>query len=249
MTMKTITKIISLSAMTLALASCADLGSNPTHSSERSRNLNNPNVTGSTYAQQVCSTCHGLNGQSINPTFPNLAHQTKEYIAVELHELKDETRLDPAAQQFMWGVARNLTDKQIDQLAEYFSKQPAPVNTAYADPKLVVEGKKIWQEGNLSGGVPPCSGCHGENAEGNANIPRLAGQHSDYIYKQLTVFNDDYELVNDHKDIQSNLEDPGVTENGEPWRAGNNGAVMELMSHGLSKEQRMAVANYLQTLR
>ncbi|MDE1892508.1 MAG: cytochrome c4 [Betaproteobacteria bacterium] len=247
--MKTITKIISLSAMALALASCADLGSNPVHSAERSRDLANPDVTGVTYAQQVCSTCHGLNGQSINPTFPNLAHQTKEYIAVELHELKEETRLDPKAQQFMWGVARNLTDKQIDQLADYYSKQPAPVNTNYADPKLVAEGKKIWEEGNLSQGVPACSGCHGANAEGAANIPRLAGQHKDYIYKQLVVFNDDYELVNDHKDIQSNMELPGTQENGQPWRAGNNGAVMELMAHGLNDEQKHAVANYLQTVR
>ena len=57
--MKNISKILTLSAMALALGACSNI--------ERSRNLDDAKVSGNTLAQQVCSTCHGLNGQSINP--------------------------------------------------------------------------------------------------------------------------------------------------------------------------------------
>jgi cytochrome c553 len=35
-----------------------------------------------------------------------------------------------------------------------------------------------------------CSGCHGETSAGNGQFPRLAGQHPDYLVKQLTSFKD-----------------------------------------------------------
>ena len=34
---------------------------------------------------ETCSACHGLNGRSVAPTFPNLAAQTAPYIELQLH--------------------------------------------------------------------------------------------------------------------------------------------------------------------
>ena len=72
---------------------------------------------------ETCGACHGANGRSVSPTFPNLAAQTAPYIELQLHAFKDQTRADPDAQAYMWGMASQLNDASISGLAAYFSKQ------------------------------------------------------------------------------------------------------------------------------
>ena len=73
------------------------------------------------------ATCHGVNGRSVAPTFPNLAAQTAPYIELQLHAFKDQSRADPDAQAYMWGMASQLSDATITGLANYFAAQPAAV--------------------------------------------------------------------------------------------------------------------------
>ncbi len=237
--MKHATKILTLSAMALALGACST-------GLDRSRSLLNPDVSGHTLAQQVCSICHGnigdsVNGNSVNPTFPNLAGQQEVYIATELQEFHEHTRMDKAAQDMMWGITRDMTPKQMKELAEYFSHQKPLPNPAAADadPAMVKAGEKIFNEGYLEKAVPPCMACHGANAEGNGPIPRLAGQHADYLYKQLMVFNDDAQREAEHEKHPNEPEDLE--------RA--HGAAMEGIAQGLSDAQKHAVTLYLQSLK
>src|SRR5208282_3087683 len=72
-----------------------------------------------------CGTCHGVNGRSVSPTFPNLAAQTAPYIELQLHAFKDQSRADPDAQAYMWGMASQLNDAMISGLAGYFAALPA----------------------------------------------------------------------------------------------------------------------------
>ncbi|HCE09363.1 MAG TPA: cytochrome c4, partial [Oxalobacteraceae bacterium] len=46
---------------------------------ERSRDLANPAVPGSVIALQVCSDCHGVDGNATSPAFPRLAGQQAVY--------------------------------------------------------------------------------------------------------------------------------------------------------------------------
>src|SRR6202051_3700253 len=78
---------------------------------------------------ETCSTCHGLNGRSVAPTFPNLAAQTAPYIELQLHAFKDQTRADPDAQAYMWGMASPMSDGLISAIAAYFAKQTATVGS------------------------------------------------------------------------------------------------------------------------
>ena len=133
-----------------------------------------------------CATCHGAKGHSVSPTFPNLAAQTAPYIEAQLKAFKDQSRGDPDAQAYMWGMASQLSDEKISALAAYFSAQtPAPGHAG--NPKLVAQGRKLFDEGVPARGIPPCASCHGANAEGQAVFPRLAGQHAPYLFKQLLV--------------------------------------------------------------
>src|SRR5579864_4601832 len=71
-----------------------------------------------------CSTCHGPKGISVSPTFPNLAGQQAEYLEAQLKAFRDRSRADPHAQAFMWGMAAQLTDSTIKEIADYFASQP-----------------------------------------------------------------------------------------------------------------------------
>jgi cytochrome c553 len=135
----------------------------------------------------VCSSCHGMDGRSVSPTFPRLAGQQKDYLEVQLKAFRDKTRADPHAHTYMWGMAAHLSDGTIDGLATYYSSKP-PAPGVAGDPALIAAGKKIFTEGVDAQGVPACMACHGEHAAGNGAFPRLAGQHYAYIVEQLTNF-------------------------------------------------------------
>ena len=137
--------------------------------------------------RRECSTCHGARGISVSPTFPNLAAQQAAYLEVQLKAFRDRSRADPHAQAFMWGMAAQLTDSTIADIATYFAAQP-PAKGNPAGAAEIAAGKKIFEEGIEAQQVPPCQSCHMKNAEGNAVFPRLAGQHRGYLEKQLEVF-------------------------------------------------------------
>jgi cytochrome c553 len=135
---------------------------------------------------ETCAACHGVTGRSISPTFPILAAQTAPYIELQLHAFKDQTRADPDAQAYMWGMASQLDDASISGLAAYFSKQ-SPMQGRSGNAALIALGKQLFTEGVPTRQIPPCASCHGANAEGNGPFPRLAGQHAPYLLKQLLV--------------------------------------------------------------
>ncbi len=173
-------------SITLALI-IATLATGCQTASERSRNLADPSVSGKTLAQQVCSNCHGLDGNSVNPNFPKLAQQQKDYFVDEMKEFKSHDRYDPAGYEYMWGLSRSLTDKQVDELASYFAEQKnIPERPSNAQQEA--EGKLIFNLGVPDKNIPPCMVCHGAEAAGLGGFPRLAGQHADYLMKQLLVF-------------------------------------------------------------
>jgi cytochrome c553 len=170
-------------------------------------------------AAQVCSSCHGPRGESISSAFPRLAGQRAEYLEGQLKAFRDRTRADPMAQAYMWGMSAQLDDDTIKNLAAYYSAQK-PYRGKASDAKAALQGKAIYESGIAGTNTQPCATCHGRNAEGNATFPRLAGQHAEYVVKQLVVF-------------KSQL------------RADSNAAPMHNISAGMSFEQMEAVAAYL----
>lgn len=135
----------------------------------------------------VCSSCHGPGGHSISSTFPRLAGQQKDYLVAQLKAFRDHTRADPHAKTYMWGMAARLSDPTIEAIATYYAAQPPVAGEPGASPEITA-GKKIFIKGIPSQGVPPCMACHGDKAQGNGPIPRLAGQHPAYLARQLAAF-------------------------------------------------------------
>jgi len=204
--------LIGMGAAVALLAGCSSV--------ERSRDLADPNVPGVTLAQQVCSNCHGMDGNTISPAFPQLAGQQPSYIVNQLTNFRAEQRTDPAGYRYMWGLSRHLTDAQIADIADYYSKQtPKRPRGPSPDATTLAAGKQLYTQGDAQTNVLACVTCHGPSAQGMAHFPRLAYQHSDYIVKQLDIF--------------QNTE-------------GRPGTPMAAVTHPLTAQQKASVAAYLQ---
>ena len=149
-----------------------------------------PPVTATGYSAAVskavnlCSTCHGPYGVSVSPEFPNLAAQRPGYLAAQLKNFQEHTRAETAAHDFMWGIAGPLDNETIAGLAKYYSEQkPAPPHPG--NPALIAKGRAIFDKGFPDRGILACATCHGSDAQGNLDFPRLAGQNATYVVRQL----------------------------------------------------------------
>ena len=141
------------------------------------------------------------------------------YLAAQMHAFKAQTRGDPDALGYMWGMSAPLDDEMINALAAYYAGQ-SPGPGAGGDAAAIARGAEIYAKGIANDGIPPCAGCHGPNAAGTADFPRLAGQHAQYILKQLRSF-------------QSNLRDV---------------AVMHGVAQSMAVGEMESVAAYLESL-
>jgi cytochrome c553 len=65
----------------------------------------------------MCQACHGTDGLSKVPDAPNIAAQIEPYLAAQLKAFKSGAR----SNESMSVVAQTLSDKDIDDLAAYFS--------------------------------------------------------------------------------------------------------------------------------
>jgi cytochrome c553 len=141
-----------------------------------------------TIAITVCGSCHGPRGNSTHPKFPRLAGQSATYLSAQLKAFRSQTRGDPDAVGYMWGMASELDDATIDALGGYYAQQSPEFSAVRSDASLLTRGREIFEHGIPSEGVPACSSCHGPDAHGLQEFPRLAGQHAQYILKQMASF-------------------------------------------------------------
>jgi cytochrome c553 len=133
---------------------------------------------------QVCAGCHNVDGNSVAPTNPKLAGLGYEYINKQLNNFKSGERKSAV----MSGMVATLSPDDMKNLAAYFSSQQ-PKAASAKDQVLALTGQKIFRGGVQGAGVPACASCHGAQGAGiPVQFPRLAGQHTDYIYDQLNKF-------------------------------------------------------------
>jgi len=123
-----------------------------------------------------CGYCHGENGNSKRPHIPNLASQNPIYLFQSFEKFARGERIDFV----MSKLAKSLTLEDRVNIAVYFSQQKVEPKAAASDAALVTSGAALFQQ--------TCAGCHGSHAQGRENMPRLAGQPSEYLGKALNRF-------------------------------------------------------------
>ena len=168
----------------------------------------------------TCVACHGVDGNSVNPEWPNLAGQHPSYIAKQLRAFREGQRENV----LMSPMAMALSDQDIEDLAAYFSAQTA--RGGETEPSKLSTGQHVYRGGNLERQVAACAGCHGPAGQGNpaANYPSIKGQHSTYVAAQLRAYR-------------------------SGARATDPNQMMRNVAAGLTDEEIDAVASYVQGLR
>ena len=126
---------------------------------------------------ETCAACHGPGGNSQIPAFPVLAGQSWRYIYIQLKDFKEGRRSDPA----MSPMAANLSRDEMIALGNFFAAQKVKPLDFKADGEKVAAGKKISD-------AVLCPMCHLGGFAGQNEIPRVAGQHPEYVRKQLHDF-------------------------------------------------------------
>jgi len=171
----------------------------------------------------MCVACHGADGNSVNPIWPNLAGQHEQYIARQLELFKSGDRKGPV----MSGMVAGLNQEDMQNLAAYYSSQKPKIGSA--DESLVELGQSVYQGGVTKMKIPACMSCHGVSGKGNplSGYPVLAGQHAAYTEAIL-------------KDYRS-----GTTYGKE---GDTNGKIMADVAKYLTDDEIKAVASYIQGL-
>jgi cytochrome c553 len=173
---------------------------------------------------EYCKTCHGLSGQGYRGYFamPRLAGQQPKYLENQLWAFIEHRRTNPV----MYNAARALNPSMIAAIAaDFMSLSPRPLGGAPKD--LVAKGKKIYEDGIPEANVAACTACHGLEATGQNEIPRLAGQLFEYTEKTLRDWS---------------------KERGQGPAKDDTSAIMAPTAHNLTQSQIAAIAAYVSSL-
>jgi cytochrome c553 len=122
---------------------------------------------------QICSSCHGENGQPIAAIIPNIWGQQQSFLVKQLHDYKSGDRTNA----IMTPIAQAIAQQDLRKVAAYFSSKSWPAHAAGAS-------------ASPPNGIGMCRACHGQNFEGGPPAPRLAGLSYEYLVSAMRGFAD-----------------------------------------------------------
>jgi cytochrome c553 len=125
----------------------------------------------------VCESCHGIEGRSTLPDTPSLAGQPKQFITTQMVMFREGNRKNA----IMNPIAAPLSNAEINELGSYFAAQTSAPSGKPLGADAAAAGRGLAERLN-------CTQCHGAELQGQQHIPRLAGQHAEYLRTQLLGF-------------------------------------------------------------
>jgi len=172
-----------------------------------------------------CKDCHGVSAQGYNGYYPipRLAGQQPVYLENQLRAFIEHRRTN----NIMFNVAHSLSPAMVNALSAHFaSLHPPPIGGAPR--QLAATGRKIFEDGMPEVNIAACAACHGPEATGSGQIPRLAGQLYPYMIKTLSNWD---------------------KERGRNPTVPDAATIMSPVAHSLNRSQIEAVAAFVSTLR
>jgi len=132
---------------------------------------------------EQCGYCHEYDGNSVMPNYPRLAGQQKNYLVKQLLDFKKGKR-----KGLMQATAELLTEQDINTVATYFSQQTASSANQSGSVAAKSIARKLYLQGDAKRELLACRSCHVQSIVSNSLIPKLVGQHENYLTKQLVLF-------------------------------------------------------------
>jgi cytochrome c553 len=128
----------------------------------------------------LCAACHGANGRIETPLTPVLAGQPSLYVITQLFLFREGRR----SNEVMTAVAKTLTDDDLRGYSEFIGTLPPvppPPPATPPDPIRMARGGALAEQHR-------CVFCHGAGLGGGEQVPRIGGQHEDYLQASLRGF-------------------------------------------------------------
>jgi cytochrome c553 len=122
---------------------------------------------------QICNACHGQSGEPLIPAIPTIWGQQENYLYKELHDYHSGDRANP----LMSSLVKAFNLEELRDVAAYFAAKSWPARQSAA-------------AGSPPEGIAMCKACHGQNFEGSAAAPRLAGLGYEYLVADMQSFAD-----------------------------------------------------------
>jgi len=138
-----------------------------------------------------CGHCHGEEGFSAVPAFPNLAGAVRLSFWKQMEDFRSGKRASPVMQE----AVAALSTRDSADLAAYYSMLPTASDPqdnrafpqAMQDPSHAQIAIRLILFGDGQRGIPPCQSCHGPVSYVNG-APLLAHQNGSYLQEQLENF-------------------------------------------------------------
>ena len=125
-----------------------------------------------------CLSCHGTDGQAQVENVPSLGAQQPSYSLIQLFMFREKMRLAEPMNE----AAKDLTDGDLQQLADALAALPAPKPPDGAgDPTRLEKARALTEQNH-------CNVCHRPDFSGQQTVPRLANQRQDYLLKTLREY-------------------------------------------------------------
>ena len=128
----------------------------------------------------LCAACHGANGRSDMPGTPVLAGQHSFYAITQLFLFREGRRGNEA----MTAVAKTMNNADLQGFANFIATLPPvppPPPATPPDAERMKKGAELAQQHK-------CLFCHGADFAGGQQVPRIGGQHEDYLQMSLRGF-------------------------------------------------------------
>ena len=128
---------------------------------------------------QLCSACHGEDGNAKMEKIPSLAGQPAFYILNQLFLMREGVRKVEA----MAPIVKDLKDDDLTNLSQHFAALAPKRSDEAVDAALAKKGAEIATQRR-------CSSCHLPSLAGQEQMPRLARQRLDYLIETLKSYRD-----------------------------------------------------------
>ena len=137
----------------------------------------------------TCIACHGVDGISVIPTYPNLAGQIPTFIYSQLQQFKSGDRENA----IMAGQVLSLSDEDMMDIDNYYSSLSPSISPVIIDEnneeliEKIKQGEKLYRGGDAKFEIAACMSCHLISGNGIPNqYPKISNQPIEYLQKQLT---------------------------------------------------------------
>lgn len=143
-----------------------------------------PNMSNGARIYRLCAACHGEDASGdLNGQFPLIAGQHQSILIKQIKDIQNKKRSNPSMFPFVDDQTLG-GDQGLADVTAFIASLPIIPRTTQLKLKIAIKGKALYAQ--------HCAECHGEDGAGNAEklIPRIQGQHINYLVRELAWFKD-----------------------------------------------------------